>query len=501
MGAASDRAAPRSIGRYVLHGEIAAGGMATVHWGRLVGPSGFSRGVAIKRLHPQLARDPEFVAMFIDEARLAARISHPNVVPTLDVVAADGELFLVMEHVRGASLSRLVREAREAGARIPPRVAASIAVGMLRGLHAAHEARGEDGRPLEIVHRDVSPQNVLVDVDGVARVLDFGIAKAATRAQTTRDGQLKGKLAYIAPERFRGEGATRSSDVYAASVVLWELLACERLFKGDDDGDLVAKVIAGRVRPPSALAPDVPAALDVVVLRGLAGSPPARFTTAREMARAIEEALTPASQAEVSDWVMKHAADDLSERAAQIAEIERSASEPSGELAVRATAELPTQGASPVSRKATGERRAEGPRSKAWTPLVIGAALAVALGAGSAFIMTADGGSAAARTAPLKREERLRRSSERARDEPVIVLDEVLAASASAGPGGTVPPPASVAERAATRARTTERSPVGARRTAAPKGAPSPSPSSSPSCDPPSVTDERGHVHFKPECF
>jgi serine/threonine protein kinase len=500
MGDAGDRAAPRSIGRYVLHGEIAAGGMATVHWGRLVGPSGFSRGVAIKRLHPQLARDPEFVAMFIDEARLAARIFHANVVPTLDVVAADGELFLVMEHVRGASLSRLLRGARDAGARIPPRIAANIAVGMLRGLHAAHEARGEDGRPLEIVHRDVSPQNVLVDVDGVARVLDFGIAKAATRVQSTRDGQLKGKLAYIAPERLRGEGASRSSDVYGASVVLWELLTCERLFKGDDDGDLVAKVIAGDVRPPSALAPDVPRALDGVVLRGLSGSPSARFTTARDMARAIEEALVPASQAEVSDWVMKHAAEDLSESAAQIAEIERSASEPSAVLGGRATAELPTLGASPVSRRASAERPAEGWRSTAWSTLLVGAALAVALGAGSAFVVTGSRPSPPA-PAPARQGERAVRWSERATDEPVIVFDEVTAASASVAPPATVPPPASVAVLTAAPSRTAGAPPVGAPRTAAPKVALSPSASSSPSCDPPSITDERGHVHFKPECF
>src|SRR4051812_42015962 len=139
---------PRSIGRYVLYGEIASGGMATVHYGRLVGPAGFSRAVAIKRLHPQLARDPEFVAMFIDEARLAARISHPNVVPTLDVVAVDAELFLVMEYVRGAPLSRLVRAARDRGGRMPAAIVASVAIGMLHGLHAAHEATDETGRRL-----------------------------------------------------------------------------------------------------------------------------------------------------------------------------------------------------------------------------------------------------------------------------------------------------------------------------------------------------------------
>src|SRR5690348_15717245 len=155
-------ARPRLIGRYALFGEIAAGGMATVHFGRLVGPVGFSRTFAIKRLHPQFAKDPEFVSMFLDEARLASRIQHPNVVTTLDVVAMLHEVFLVMEYVQGESLSRLVKNANKSGDRNPWGHVAAIMGGMLRGLHAAHEAKSERREPLNIVHRDVSPQNVLV---------------------------------------------------------------------------------------------------------------------------------------------------------------------------------------------------------------------------------------------------------------------------------------------------------------------------------------------------
>src|SRR5678816_238661 len=165
--------------------------MATVHGGRLLGPSGFSRTVAIKRLHPQYAKDPEFVAMFLDEARMAARIRHPNVVPTLDVVARDGELFIVMEFVHGEALSALLRASAARRQAIPSDVVATLACGVLHGLHAAHEATGDRGEPLGVVHRDVSPHNVLVGADGVARVVDFGVAKAAGRAATTRDGQLK----------------------------------------------------------------------------------------------------------------------------------------------------------------------------------------------------------------------------------------------------------------------------------------------------------------------
>src|SRR5271154_2384991 len=214
---ASESLPARSIGRYLLFGEIASGGMATVHFGRLSGPAGFSRTVAIKRLHPNLAKDPEFVAMFLDEARLAARIRHPNVIPTLDVVATEGEIFLVMDYVQGESLSRLIRAAVARGERIPPDMVAALMVGVLHGLHAAHEAKSDHGEPLGIVHRDVSPHNILVGTDGAARVLDFGVAKAIGRSQNTREGQIKGKLAYMAPEQVRGS-VSRRTDVYAASV-------------------------------------------------------------------------------------------------------------------------------------------------------------------------------------------------------------------------------------------------------------------------------------------
>ena len=216
MGTA-ESAAPQMLGRYALYEKIASGGMASVHIGRLLGPVGFARTVAIKRMHPQFAEDPEFVSMFLDEARLAARIRHPNVVQTLDIVSTDTELFLVMDFVQGESLARLIQSANSAGQHVPPEMVATIMVGVLHGLHAAHEAKDEQGEPLQIVHRDVSPHNVLVGTDGVARVLDFGVAKAAGRAQTTRDGQMKGKVAYMAPEQIRGS-VSRATDVYAASV-------------------------------------------------------------------------------------------------------------------------------------------------------------------------------------------------------------------------------------------------------------------------------------------
>jgi serine/threonine protein kinase len=237
-------------GRYALCGEIASGGMATVHLARQVGAAGFARIVAIKRLHARYARDPEFVAMFLDEARIVARIRHPNVVQTIDVVAEDGELFLVMEYIHGESLLRLTQMSNRAGRGLPVPVAAAIMVGALHGLQEAHDARGETGEPLGIVHRDVSPHNILVGTDGAARVLDFGVAKASQRIQTTLEGQLKGKLSYMAPEQITSRPMDRRTDVYAASVVMWEALTGTKLFQGDSEGAVLNQILLETPRSP-----------------------------------------------------------------------------------------------------------------------------------------------------------------------------------------------------------------------------------------------------------
>jgi serine/threonine-protein kinase len=311
------------LGRYALFGEIAAGGMATVHFGMLSGPVGFSRTVAIKRLHPQYAKDPEFVTMFLDEARLAARIRHPNVVPTLDVVATEGELFIVMDYVQGETLARLTRATQAHGGRMPPDICVAVLAGALHGLHAAHEAKDEHGRPLDIVHRDVSPQNILVGIDGMAHVLDFGVAKAAGRLQQqTRDGAVKGKLRYMAPEQILGGKVTRQGDVYAASVVLWECLTGERLLAGDSDAVVLFQALDAKHVPPSDLVPGLPREFDELLAKGLARDAAARFATAREMAIALERCGRMASPREVGVWVEGLASEMLLERAAKVAEIE-----------------------------------------------------------------------------------------------------------------------------------------------------------------------------------
>ena len=309
------------IGRYTLFGELGVGGMATVHFGRLGGAGGFGRTVAIKRLHPQLARDPELVKMFLDEARLASRIRHPNVVATLDVVEQERELFLVMEYVHGEALSRLARAHGEGGA--PPSIVAAIMTGVLHGLHAAHEAKTEDGEPLGIVHRDVSPHNILVGADGVPRLLDFGVAKAVGRLHTTKQGTLKGTLAYMAPEQLEHVPLTRLVDVYAAAVVCWELLTGRPLFAGDSEADTMRRILAGQVESPSQLAPEVPKDFDTIVRKALAADPARRYASARAMALEIERCVPVAKTTEVSEWVEEIAGHTLRTRAQRVAEIER----------------------------------------------------------------------------------------------------------------------------------------------------------------------------------
>lgn len=314
------------MGRYLLLDKIASGGMATVHLGRLVGPAGFTRTVAIKRMHEHLASDPAFIAMFTEEARLAARVRHPNVVSTLDVVVDGGELFLVMEYIHGEALSRLAHAARAANEAISSKLAVTITSGVLHGLHAAHEATDDDGVPLGIIHRDMSPQNVMVGVDGTPRLLDFGIARASSTVESTRDSHFKGKAAYMAPEQLEGEAVGRTVDVYAAGVLLWELLVDRRLFTGETPAQIMKAVLAGDVPPPSTIARDVSPELDRIVMRAIARRPDDRFATARAMALDLEKLGLHMPTSEVGEWVERVAAESIRERKHLLSSVASSAS-------------------------------------------------------------------------------------------------------------------------------------------------------------------------------
>ena len=318
-----------TVGRYLLHRKIAKGGMATIHIAHLIGDVGFSRIVAAKRLHPELAQDREFVTMFLDEARIASKVHHRNVVPVLDVVTMNEEVILVQDFVHGVPLSWLAKQCLERGVRIPLSIAVSIICQVLAGLHAAHETTDELGMPLEIVHRDVSPQNVMIASDGTARLLDFGVAKAAMAAHVTRAGIFKGKIAYAAPEQLRGR-ATRQSDIYAAAVVLWELVANRRLNPSSQGQTAqITSILSGAVPKLADVLAEERAWLgdswnyieqiQLVLDRGLAINARERWATAVDMEAALADAMAPAPNHEVAAWVRDVGRDFLDAREKLIA--------------------------------------------------------------------------------------------------------------------------------------------------------------------------------------
>jgi hypothetical protein len=477
---ASPSAQPWVIGRYQLFGEIASGGMATVHYGRMTGPAGFARTVAIKRLHPQFAKSPEFVAMLIDEARLAARIQHPNVVSTLDIVTQDDETLLVMDYVQGVTLAHLLREAGAGG--LPPAMAVSVLLGSLDGLHSAHEARSEGGAPLGVVHRDVSPQNIIVGADGVARVADFGIAKAAGRIQTTHEGQVKGKTAYMAPEQIRGRDVDRRTDVYAASVVLWEALAGRRLFTGESPAAVMNAVLEMKVPEITGVRSAVPVELGAVVSKGLCRDPGGRFETAREMAEALEGALRPASTREVGDWVTTVAAGVLGTRARRVADMEASGDR--SKVAVAAVGDIPVTHGEPEPNTTTASLvsdAVDGRRKRSRLALAAGVALVAVVGTAAAvqiFGRRPQVAASAGTGAPS------------ATDAPALATAPALAPSASAPAVSTASagPAAAPSESTAAPPKPPLRAPgVG----------PRPPPLN---CNPPYVIDAKGSRHWKNGC-
>ncbi|RYE83633.1 MAG: serine/threonine protein kinase, partial [Myxococcales bacterium] len=282
------------LDRYELIAELAAGGMATVYLARIGGAGGFQRFVAIKRLHPHMAHETEFVEMFLDEARLAASIHHPNVVPILEVGETPAGYYLVMEYIEGDTLWNLrATPETHPAQRLAPAIAARVVHDALLGLHAAHELRDEAGRPLGVVHRDVSPQNILVGVDGTSRITDFGVAKAATRLSSTRSGEIKGKMAYMSPEQVRSDAIDRRSDLFAMGIVLWEALAGRHLFLAGSEVVTMHRVLHEDIPRLTDVVPTlVSPALSAVVARSLDRDPGRRFPSCQAMAEAIEFAMS-----------------------------------------------------------------------------------------------------------------------------------------------------------------------------------------------------------------
>lgn len=313
------------VGRYELLLELASGGMATVYIGRQRGAGGFERVVAIKRMHPHVSAVPELAASFMDEARIASLIRHPNVVNVHDVHEADGEHLLVMDFVDGASLANVMRAARKRKTRIPRPAALRIVVDALYGLHAAHEQTNLEGKPLGVVHRDATPHNILIGNDGSARLTDFGIAKAAERSVHTAAGLAKGKFRYMAPEQARGGALDRRVDIFAMGIVCWELLTGERLFAGESDAEVLLSISAGEYRRPGKVEPSVPGPLEEIVMRALAVDPDGRWPTAKAFAEAVTDWAQRtgelASPSDVARLVDEFCGQELRERRAALADI------------------------------------------------------------------------------------------------------------------------------------------------------------------------------------
>jgi serine/threonine-protein kinase len=285
---------PDRIGDYEVVAKLADGGVGTVYLARRRGPAGFQRLVAIKRLHPQFADAPSFVTMFTDEARLAARIHHANVVSIVELgTDVDGGYFVVMDYVEGSNLGNLQWHAAKAhGDRpIPRAIALRVVLDALSGLHAAHEVEDDDGTIVNLVHRDVSPQNILIGIDGVARLGDFGIARAsALRVFETRGAALKGKLEYMAPEQIESKDVDRTTDLFAMGIVLWELLTGGRLFRAANQVTTIQKVCFDPIPSPRSVTPGVSPELERICARALERARPRRYPTAAAFGEDLEAA-------------------------------------------------------------------------------------------------------------------------------------------------------------------------------------------------------------------
>lgn len=314
-----DLSAGQVLGRYELLLPIAKGGMASVWAARLRGTRGFQKMVAIKTMLPALVDDLHFERMFLDEASLASQVRHPHVIEILDLGEVDRILYLVMEWVDGEPLNIIMKYAATRGG-IPLTIAVSITAQACRGLHAAHELRDENGKLVGLVHRDVSPQNVLLTYEGVVKLVDFGVAKATSRASVeTEAGQLKGKIAYMSPEQLRGERVDRRTDVFAMGILLYMMTTGTHPFRGDDQAETIRRISDDvPVTAPSAIVPGYPAGLEAVVMQSLAKDASKRYPTANDMliglTRALPPSMRPSTDEEVAEFLRALLPDRLEKR-------------------------------------------------------------------------------------------------------------------------------------------------------------------------------------------
>jgi serine/threonine-protein kinase len=276
------------LGRYEILQHLATGPVADVLLARSKGLEGFTRHVVVKQIRPELATDERFVKAFLNEARIGASLHHQNIVQVYDIDEDRGAYYFTMEYVHGEDVRKLLLKVREDNALVPLDQVVTIGAAAAAGLHHAHEQTDSDRSPLGLVHRDVSPGNILIGFDGSVKLVDFGLAKPALSSIKTRTGSIAGKAPYMSPELCQGKPIDRRSDIFALGIVLYELATARRLFKGDNDYLTMASIVEGQVAPPSTIRPDIPRALDEIILRALAKKPEARFQTAVDLRAALE---------------------------------------------------------------------------------------------------------------------------------------------------------------------------------------------------------------------
>jgi serine/threonine-protein kinase len=277
-----------SSNRYTILGRLAGGGMADIFLARVTTEAGVERHVVLKRVLAERSRDPQFARMFLDEARLAAQLQHPNIAQVHDIGKLAGSYFFTMEYVHGEDARHILQRLSGLKKRLPINLALHIASGALAALQHAHNRLGADGKPLGVVHRDVSPSNVMVSFEGIVKLLDFGVAKAAQRSVESQTGSIKGKIAYLSPEQCKGAGVDRRSDLYALGIVLHELLTGRRLYKRENDFASMMAIATEAAPRPSLSRPEISAELDAIVMRALEKDPDQRYASATEMLEAIE---------------------------------------------------------------------------------------------------------------------------------------------------------------------------------------------------------------------
>jgi TonB family protein len=340
------------FGQFQLIEKIATGGMAEVYKARMSGVDGFQKIVAIKKILPHMAASEDFITMFADEAKLAAQLNHPNIIHIYDLGKVEDSYYIAMEYVEGRDLRSILKSGAAAGLPLPPELALFVASKLAAALDYAHRRKDFDGKDLSLVHRDVSPQNVLISYEGDIKLCDFGIAKAASKSSQTQAGALKGKLQYMSPEQASGRPIDRRSDLFSLGTVLYEMLAREKLFSGDTDLSILEQVRTARIASPSAKNPDIPKRVDAIVLKALARNPEERYQNASDFQRDLESVLYSYSPAPGSA--------DLAIYLHHLQAEEKAASEESERAFEAAFTPVPAEPARPKKAKGTAVQRKTG---------------------------------------------------------------------------------------------------------------------------------------------